>query len=47
VLAFLQYRNDAGDKIVNEAEAPGFLSGPLNLEFQRTGRLLPGCGMET
>ena len=39
MLAFLAHHHDAGDEIVDEAEAARLLAGALDVEAQRPGRL--------
>ena len=40
MLALVAHHHDAGDEIVDEAEAAGLRAGALDLEAQPTGRLL-------
>src|SRR6185437_4872994 len=40
MLAFFAHHEDAGDQIVDEAEAAGLLAGALDPEAQRTRRVL-------
>ena len=40
MLAFFTHHHDAGDKVVDEAEAARFLPAALDFEPDRSGRLL-------
>ena len=46
MLAFFTHHQDAGDEVVDEAEAARFLPAPLDFEPDRAGRLFLCCGVE-